>query len=817
MMASFLIAFIPTVKAETSYPTHLMNGNFETPVVPKISSSDGDLSSGSQGAWYLNTTEGYEAMSDNNFFWQTTSSDGKMEIVSVNRGSLNGYGVKAPYDGDQFAELIAEEQSSLYQNISTPYPGTVQNWSLSHAGRTTKDTMALFIGPKQDSYSKTKGIQGDIFMWMAELIRSSSDINWSTAEVGATAHTVYSQANIDITQITKDNYTDYFSLSKTALINQEWKCWLITDNAGEWGSYSGSYTVPEDQPITTFAFTALTGYANSPQIAGQYNEGNLLDGFSFATTFPLRVATTEGGYVTLNVTDETVTYDNDHISNYDDGTEIVVTATPYDGYHLLGAYINGTFCSLSDDGHFTKTDDDSYSHNVVIDQARYVQLIFAKSETLIYDANGGMYKGSIEDTEITMASNPEAESDSYNVWENTEDAVPLPENEGKQNFIGWYVARVTHNGVSGGALIDSNHTVSYQVGTPGDISDDTLKLDYNLVVRGGSGSQEFDLTDGLVFIAQWEYLQEAISMTKHSEDAEYHEDVHGGTVSQIIEDSDSTIVRENNFGRLRDIVTLTAHPSNGYRFRGWYDENGTLLSEGITYEYEVSQATKIYAHFSEAHTPIISFVSATGSEKLNGMGTHTIRVIDGATPDSALTGIGGLKVYGNTISTGFLTRQILDADHAYRYSQWSITIPTPTQSTPLYIKKDAISESLDFVFNSTPVIEDDAEVQVNKGNIYEVLNLVNGEDYLVINIFNTLPTVVTGGFVEITYNITIDNIYAPGATATLDLKESAADMLFGSVDITEDGDKYIHSGSMDEYLTDPDNEYSSADETKGVQ
>lgn len=127
MMTSFLIAFIPTVKAEDSYPTHLMNGNFETPVVPTISSSDGDLSSGSKGAWYLNTTDGYEAMSDNNFFWQTTSSDGKMEIVSVNRGSLDGYGVKAPYDGDQFAELIAEEQSSLYQNISTPYPGTVQN------------------------------------------------------------------------------------------------------------------------------------------------------------------------------------------------------------------------------------------------------------------------------------------------------------------------------------------------------------------------------------------------------------------------------------------------------------------------------------------------------------------------------------------------------------------------------------------------------------------------------------------------------------------------------------------------------------------
>ncbi len=818
-LCTLAINITASASETTDLPTHLMNGSFENPAIS--SSTTGDLSSGSQGAWYLNNSSGYESLSGNGFYWKTTSSDGKMELASTNRGSISGYGVSAPYDGNQFAELVAEEQSSLYQNISTSVSGTVLNWGLSHAGRTTNDTMALFIGPAQNDYTKKTAAGNDIFMWMAELIKETSDIKWSTASVGYTKHTVYSQANIDLSKVTSKNYTEYFSFSKTATINQEWRCWLITDAAGAWGTYSDIYTVPDNQPETTFAFTALTGYANYPTIAGQYNEGNLLDGITFATSFPLRVATTEGGTATVNIGSEKiadVSYDADHIGTYDDGTEIIISATAKEGYHLLGAYINGVFCTPNETGHFTKNDDGSLSHSITMDTARYVQLIFGKEGTLIYDPNGGTYKGTSEDTEITMASTEDIENNIYSAWTNTEDAQPAND---KTKFIGWYVGRITHNGVAGGALITSDHTVTYNTGTvTGNTSDDTLDLEYNLVVRGENGVASLDFSDGIVFVAEWEYLQETGVKTKDMEHAHYSDNSAGGKVTQTIKDSDSETYRENGYGRLRDIVTLHVTENEGYRFRGWYDESGNLLSSRNVYEYEVSQPTKIYAYFSELHHPVVSFVSATGNETLEGESTHA--KYKGNAVSYALSGIGGENIYGNTISTGFITWQSLDHEtvneHTYGFSQWSITLPAPTEDKPIYIKKTADVTSSDFEFDADFIIEDADGVQANKGNIYKVTGFVNDAESIIINLFNTLPThVTTEGSIDLIYNITLDNIYAPGAEATLDLKAREEDMLFESINISNDETKYLHSGSLDEYLTDENNEYSNVVETSEVE
>ncbi|MBQ3124415.1 MAG: hypothetical protein IJC09_03195 [Clostridia bacterium] len=802
---------------ETSeLPTSLINGSFEIPVVGEISKTDGDLSSGTQGAWYLQTNEGFEEMAKNQgydgFGWRTTAYDEKIELVSVNRADTSGYKVE-PYDGDQFAELIAEEQSSIYQTISTTTVGEVFNWKLAHAGRSTKDTMGLFIGPAQANYQKNIAAGNDIFMWMAELIKNTSQIDWETAEVGYTKHTVYSREDIDLSEVTSQNYTEYFSFTKTAEINQEWRCWLITDDAGVWGEYSDFYTVPDDQPETTFAFTAITGYENYPTIKGQYNEGNLLDAISFATFYPLRVATTQGGTGTVSAgeTTQEVSYDADYTGIFDDGTVVTVTAIPQEGYHLLGMYINGVFCTGDDAGHFTDLGDGVYSHTVTMDTARYVQLVFAKEGTVIYDPNGGTFRDSPEDTEIRMASVADEENNTYEKWANTEDA--LPPND-KTRFIGWYVGRIAYNGAAGGALITSDHTVTYNTGTvPGDTSDDTIDLDYTLAVRNASSSQAFDLSDGLVMIAEWEYLQETAVRTKPMEDGHYLDDNTGGYVTQTIADIDSDRVRDNGYGRLRDVVTLHAKANDGYRFRGWYDTEGNLLSIRDVYEYEVSGHTIVYAYFSELHHPIVSFVSATGNELLNGQSTHTIYCGTGVTPESALTGIGGENVYGSTISTGFITRQLLDPAHKYAYSQWSIIIPVPDGENSVFIKKSSDATSSNFVFDATPVIEDASGVQVNKGNIYKVTSFVDGSDHITINLFNTLfiPTIMTSeGEIELIYGITLDSIYAPGAQATLDLKEHVSDMLFESVDITEDGEKFNHSKTFDEYLTDADNKYSTA-------
>ncbi|MCU4745896.1 MULTISPECIES: DUF11 domain-containing protein [unclassified Streptomyces] len=71
--------------------------------------------------------------------WLTTASDHMVELWHT--GFL---GVPSA-DGAQFAELNANEVSTLYQDLPTT-PGTTLYWRLQHRGRLGEDTMALDIG-----------------------------------------------------------------------------------------------------------------------------------------------------------------------------------------------------------------------------------------------------------------------------------------------------------------------------------------------------------------------------------------------------------------------------------------------------------------------------------------------------------------------------------------------------------------------------------------------------------------------------------------------------------------------------------------------
>jgi uncharacterized repeat protein (TIGR01451 family) len=71
--------------------------------------------------------------------WLTTASDHMIELW---RSGFNG--VPAA-EGAQFAELNANQVSTLYQDLPTT-PGTKLYWRLYHRGRQGEDTMALDIG-----------------------------------------------------------------------------------------------------------------------------------------------------------------------------------------------------------------------------------------------------------------------------------------------------------------------------------------------------------------------------------------------------------------------------------------------------------------------------------------------------------------------------------------------------------------------------------------------------------------------------------------------------------------------------------------------
>lgn len=80
--------------------------------------------------------------------WNTTAFQGKIELFRKNTGVYIKNVTLAPTDGDYAAELNADEESTLYQNIKTT-PSSVYEWGLDHGARNGTDTMALVIGPKQ--------------------------------------------------------------------------------------------------------------------------------------------------------------------------------------------------------------------------------------------------------------------------------------------------------------------------------------------------------------------------------------------------------------------------------------------------------------------------------------------------------------------------------------------------------------------------------------------------------------------------------------------------------------------------------------------
>lgn len=159
-------------------PVNLVNGSFEAPPVTTIDWSIPDASSNPGVGWH------------------TTATDNKLEFW---RGGASG--VPAA-DGQQFAELNANQVSTLYQDVPT-VPGTPMTWSLYHRGRMGTDVMQVLIGAP-----------------------------------GATVAQVPTGAS------SAD----------------------ISDDNTAWGRYTGVYIVPPGQTTTRFAFHSVSAAGGSPAV-----------------------------------------------------------------------------------------------------------------------------------------------------------------------------------------------------------------------------------------------------------------------------------------------------------------------------------------------------------------------------------------------------------------------------------------------------------------------------------------------------------------------------------------------------------------------
>ena len=223
--------------------------------------------------------------------WNTTAFEGKIELFKNNSNTyINGVTL-TPTAGDIAAELNADEESTLYQNVRTT-PFSIYQWGLDHGARNGTDTMALVIGPKQEvNPSKPSKAGRDQLMQMIDWLIDQGKTSVKTSAGLGEQFVVYSK-KIDESGTFKDN-TDgnAFSLTPSSVYTETWHIWIMADSkatSGDnpWGSYgsnaegtSGSsggsggtsidtskyylYTVPAEQTETLFGFVSV-GYVDSP-------------------------------------------------------------------------------------------------------------------------------------------------------------------------------------------------------------------------------------------------------------------------------------------------------------------------------------------------------------------------------------------------------------------------------------------------------------------------------------------------------------------------------------------------------------------------
>lgn len=232
---NFLVEKTGTVVTEFN---NLQNGSFENPV---LTDKTTDV--------YFQYQQGDVA------YWNTTATDNRIEYFNSISTHHFRYGEKYVVDnGNQAAELNAEQSSSLYQYIKTE-AGSQYKWSLSHRGRLGVDIMALVIGPKQSvNPSKAgKALDKDQFMQMVEWVKENReyypDVKAQIEEIENTQSlhqrekydyrctpvkvTVYSKPFSTKGGFVSDNAT-YFSTTESTVFSEKWDVTIICSGDEKW-------------------------------------------------------------------------------------------------------------------------------------------------------------------------------------------------------------------------------------------------------------------------------------------------------------------------------------------------------------------------------------------------------------------------------------------------------------------------------------------------------------------------------------------------------------------------------------------------------
>ena len=238
--------------AANGLPDHLVNGDFSYPSFSDIQENeqetDADLRTflkSDDGTLWCNmsTTDlskygkigqipGFDS---SRFAWSSTENGSRVELQQ-DRNTKNTY-----------AEIVAQQDNtSIYQNVSTGNGGVLYKIRLKHASRQSShaDRMQVLVG---------------------------SD----------TAHAT----PVEMTRVTSNGHGDKVG-GKSTTITTKVSNTDPRDHGSQWETYEGYYQVPEGQKNTVFMFKSLEGFKECETLPGN-NVGNLVDDIEFSRSYRL--------------------------------------------------------------------------------------------------------------------------------------------------------------------------------------------------------------------------------------------------------------------------------------------------------------------------------------------------------------------------------------------------------------------------------------------------------------------------------------------------------------------------------------------------
>ena len=237
---------------------NIENGSFETPTI----------------------NSGYSFVSSEKVVsWNTTSISNQIEVAKINNNTSEHLNLTSTNivdstlpNGNQFAEINANEKASLFQNFLVT-TGETYNWNLHHRGRDGQEVMALIIGNYQENEPKKASISSnDQFNVMIKWLLDNNMIDLKVP-TKKTKYKIYSPP-FDSSGSFEGDTNNLFSYEYDSVHTQEWDIWIISSNNSKWFEYSDSYT-PTSNKIVFALCSVLSAKTD-------LSYGNLIDKISFS-------------------------------------------------------------------------------------------------------------------------------------------------------------------------------------------------------------------------------------------------------------------------------------------------------------------------------------------------------------------------------------------------------------------------------------------------------------------------------------------------------------------------------------------------------